>query len=206
MQEVKETQVPQLYQIGGDKRILQSRSCIYSAMRILLNEKPFHKISVSELTKKAGVGRATFYRNFTELEDVLRQHCKDLFKLYRIYKSEHCTISSYEEKEEGEGLIEFFDFWKTHYDMIEILVISGRQQILNDFMESLSQEDLREMMEIKGMSDVDRTYFLTIIRSMLVGVLLQWISRDRIESSEELSGHLLRPFRMFRDKYSVQGN
>ena len=37
----------------------------------LLKEKPISKISIEELTKKADVGRATFFRHFDSKEELL---------------------------------------------------------------------------------------------------------------------------------------
>ena len=52
---------------------------ITAAILSLLEEKPLSEISISELCDQAGVGRASFYRNFQEKEDVLRAYIKGLF-------------------------------------------------------------------------------------------------------------------------------
>lgn len=44
------------------------------AMLSLLSEKPIEDISISELIDRAGVGRASFYRNFKSKEDVLQKY------------------------------------------------------------------------------------------------------------------------------------
>jgi AcrR family transcriptional regulator len=50
-----------------------TRSYIFKAYLKLLESKPFEKISVSEITKKAGVSRMSFYRNFSSKEDLTFQ-------------------------------------------------------------------------------------------------------------------------------------
>jgi AcrR family transcriptional regulator len=40
----------------------------------LMGNTAFNKITVTDITKKAGVGRVSFYRNFDSKEDVLRAH------------------------------------------------------------------------------------------------------------------------------------
>lgn len=42
------------------------------ALVSLIHEKPFGEITVSEVTRRAGVSRITFYRNFNTKEDLLR--------------------------------------------------------------------------------------------------------------------------------------
>ena len=39
----------------------------------LLEDKSFEKISVSELVERAGIGRVSFYRNFSNKEEVLKR-------------------------------------------------------------------------------------------------------------------------------------
>ena len=48
----------------------------------LLKEKPISKISIEELTKKADVGRATFFRHFDSKEDLLSYRLVEIYKEY----------------------------------------------------------------------------------------------------------------------------
>ena len=44
----------------------------------LMEKKNFNEISITELTKRAGVGRVSFYRNFEDKKDVLRNYLNDI--------------------------------------------------------------------------------------------------------------------------------
>ena len=46
---------------------------ITAALLALLKEKPLSDISVSELTGKAEIGRVSFYRNYQNKEDILKE-------------------------------------------------------------------------------------------------------------------------------------
>lgn len=46
----------------------------------LLSEKPMNDITISELVETAGVGRASFYRNYGQKEDILKAHIDNLFR------------------------------------------------------------------------------------------------------------------------------
>lgn len=50
----------------------RTKEYIAEALFQLMKEKPYESINVSGITKKAGVGRATFYRYFKSKEDILR--------------------------------------------------------------------------------------------------------------------------------------
>ena len=47
------------------------RESITEALLILMKQKPFAQINITEIVQKAGVGRVTFYRNYSSKEDVL---------------------------------------------------------------------------------------------------------------------------------------
>lgn len=46
----------------------------------LIQDKPVGDISISELCDLAGIGRASFYRNFESKEDILRGYINKIFK------------------------------------------------------------------------------------------------------------------------------
>ncbi|WP_369528982.1 TetR/AcrR family transcriptional regulator, partial [Dubosiella newyorkensis] len=41
------------------------RSCIFEALMILLQQKRYEEITVSEIANKAGVSRMTYYRTYS---------------------------------------------------------------------------------------------------------------------------------------------
>ena len=66
----------------GDICIMKERSVtsdITDALFELLKTKELPQITVTELIKKAGVCRASFYRNFYLTEDVIRQYGSDMY-------------------------------------------------------------------------------------------------------------------------------
>ena len=49
------------------------RESIQQALIILMNQKKFNDISITELCKKAGVSRMAFYNNYNSKDDLLKQ-------------------------------------------------------------------------------------------------------------------------------------
>lgn len=54
-----------------DPRIARTQQDLFSALDELLSEKPFREISVSDLARRADVGRQTFYRHFDSIGAML---------------------------------------------------------------------------------------------------------------------------------------
>jgi AcrR family transcriptional regulator len=56
----------------ADSRAVRTRAQIDSAFVMLLHRRSYDNMHVSDITRKAGVGRATFYAHFTSKDDLLR--------------------------------------------------------------------------------------------------------------------------------------
>lgn len=54
------------------------KECITTALLELMDFQSFESITITQLTRKAGVSRVSFYRNFAGKEDVIRQHLANL--------------------------------------------------------------------------------------------------------------------------------
>lgn len=48
-----------------------TRDCAFLALTRLIQQKPISDISITELTRKAGISRTAFYKNYASVEDVL---------------------------------------------------------------------------------------------------------------------------------------
>ncbi len=54
--------------------------CIYQALIQLMEIKPYEDITITDITKKAGVSRMAYYRNYREKDDILIDHLKKTLK------------------------------------------------------------------------------------------------------------------------------
>lgn len=63
----------------NDPRVIRSRQLLQKALLELLRESPFQFISVSDLTKRAKLNRATFYLHYLDKFDLLAKTARDTF-------------------------------------------------------------------------------------------------------------------------------
>ena len=59
---------------------LSAKERITEEFFILLKEKPCKNISVSEIVKKCGINRSTFYRNYTDIFDLYDKTCDEVIE------------------------------------------------------------------------------------------------------------------------------
>lgn len=63
-----------------DRRTRYTKMVICDALLTLMEQKPFGKISVTEVCKKAEINRGTFYLHYLDLEDVLDQLLQEILE------------------------------------------------------------------------------------------------------------------------------
>ncbi len=77
-----------------------TRNCIETALILLMDEKEYEEITISELTRKAGVSRTAYYRNYESKDDILNTLLSSLiadviqamtqFSYSRNFIGKHC--------------------------------------------------------------------------------------------------------------------
>ena len=139
----------------------------------LLKEKSIQEISVSDLTDRAGVGRVSFYRNYSDKEDVLRQESARLLQQWGILF------------ESGQGDVEYshvflslFDYLKQNRDFYTVLCDAGLSSILMDTVVATARLN-PDMPNLEA-------YLKSFWAYGIFGWIKEWIQRGMIESGEEL--------------------
>lgn len=98
---------------------VRSREMITQALWELLAMKPYSQITVTDITAQAGLGRKTFYRNYTEKDEIIRNYLDGLCGLF-LDKFQSTPPSSYYEF----GFI-VFSFWEPYAEKMHFLHKKG---------------------------------------------------------------------------------
>ncbi len=73
MEGIRKLSNEELLKLSNDESKRITKESIITAVIILCAKKPFERITVTEIVKKAGVSRTAFYRNYASKEDVLKE-------------------------------------------------------------------------------------------------------------------------------------
>ncbi len=132
-----------MYQ-GCNKTALCSQKCIAEGFYELLREKEYSRITVSEICKKSGVSRQTFYSLFSSKENIV---AFILSKEYSFNPNEECDCSGHPTlKELSRG---FSSFIVQKSDFIDLL---EKNNIIY-----LMQESLYHSFKTCGTSDISQS-------------------------------------------------
>ena len=171
-----ETNRGALYQVmnaSNQEKNNYVRSQILKTVLEMMKEQDFNGIVISNLTDRACVGRASFYRNFASKEDVLRQEANHLASVWkqRYESQEHASPS--------EILISLLDFYKEHSDFYLALYWAG--------LENIVLNTLLEQIEISPELPNAVAYLRSSIAYLIFGWIVEWMKRGMPESGTELA-------------------
>ncbi|MCI8335978.1 MAG: TetR/AcrR family transcriptional regulator [Peptococcaceae bacterium] len=175
-----------MYHIKEDKRCLTSAQLITEGLSDCLMEKDFNKITVTDIQRKTGVSRATFYRLFDDMSDILAFQCDQCFdQIYQTcLKNGVVSIPML--------LNEFLLFWMEHIQLLEIIMKINRSDIFFS-CHMRHFEQLRQCASKLEEQDYLDEYYVAISSGMMISVLVTWLKRGKQETAEEIRG-ILRIF------------
>lgn len=163
------------------KTVITYRDTVKEAIAIataqLLEKKAFEKISVQEIVTRAGVGRSSFYRNFTSKEDVLITY------LQAFVEGEPLATVNSREGWYGYMTARFKKFREAKPFFLAL----RRDHLLPLLYLSVRRSTKRLIAQFGLYSNAYQSAFFS---SACVGVVILWMENGFRESEEELAGLL----------------
>ncbi|MEJ8302769.1 TetR/AcrR family transcriptional regulator [Saccharibacillus sacchari] len=159
--------------MGNEELKQLSKASIQEAFLLLLEERAWERISITDIIGKAGVSRMTYYRHFASKEDILIQ----LFDAFLQTVSDH-TPQSLTQANKRIFLTELFTVIRQYKTYIRLLILNdpyiGMIHRANRFYLDRASDDPAVQLKLLG--------FIGLI--MNIG--FYWVRRGCEESVEEL--------------------
>lgn len=155
-----------------------TKECLQTALIYLMGEKPFEKITITELVKRSGVSRTAFYRNYNSKEEILNEISDELTKMI-------ANAFSKSEKEENtyELYREMFALMRKHSKELGLLIDAGMSRDL--FMRILDIVNSEKL-------SAEQTYYLKGLIGANVSICISWYINGMKEPDEEMAEVLLQ--------------
>lgn len=164
-----------MFHIKDDKRSRTSAWMIIDALEQCLQIHPFEEISITEVCETATVSRATFYRLFDTLVDVV------------AYRYE-CFVAEFnkDNSQTFDQLMEqLFSIWMAHTDILEMILRINRSDILFDCHRRQMSHVQKKLQ--KWNTGVEITeYHMSVLTGILIGVITAWTREGKQESAEQV--------------------
>ena len=167
-----------------DRRIRYTKKVIKDTFIELLEQKPINKITVTELCTQCEINRATFYRYYDDVYDLMEklksQYVGELKEAISISKDDY-TISGFTS--------EILEVILKHKELSRILFsLKNGKDFLDDVLIIAHQKCIEKWSRYgKNVPQEQVGYISTFITAGTIGILNEWIQNDFKESSAEIA-------------------
>lgn len=168
-----------------DRRVKYTKKVIKDTFLKLLDEKDIKKITVSEICKLSDINRATFYRYYLDVFDLLdsieEEFVNELKTAYKPNKDDTKTIYEF-----SKALLTVF---LENKELVKILFNTNNNlSFLNDILE-IAYTRCKERWEkdLPNLSQEDMEYASIFIFNGALGVLNFWVKNDFDKNIDEIS-------------------
>lgn len=177
-----------MYHIKDDQRSIRSGEMIYEGLVALMGEKDFATITVSDLVDAAKVGRTTFYRNFDEIEDVLRMRSDQVIEGFLGY------LQTYRQQHIDESpttiLKPVLRYFYLHSELVELLMKAKRIYIFEEAMLNRFEPFKSIVGAFYGVEENYVDYVMAVRIGGVTNILIHWIETGKKQSPDELADKL----------------
>lgn len=165
---------------GHQRQREESRRMIEQALFSLMEEKDFARITVSEIAKRADVGRRTFYRLYRDKEQVLHGYFE---KMCGEYRSAYPKLKKYDVRQIAG---DFFEFWNGYRDFLLLMHRSGLDAMLYYELSRAAGEIIENRIAEEGGWEPDELgYFADYTAGGFLFLLYRWIDSGMKEPPGE---------------------
>lgn len=176
-----------------DMRIKYTREWTFEALSKLLEHKPYHEITISEIIERAGISRATFYRNFNSKDDVVR------LKVQMFFHQFHQDILGvYKQTGEVDEQLLIFAFFKQvdeQEQVIDTVIQTNLEYTMVEGILSIINYHKDRFYELVQTNKRTEDYTMDIVASSCWTLLSRWHKSGKEESPKKLARIYLSAFR-----------
>ena len=178
-----------MYHVSNDKRSQKSAHLIWEGMEKALQEKTLRKLRVTDIYEKSFVSRATFYRLFDSVEDVLAYEC-DLIYLQLTEAVQNEVFDSKQAL-----FVSLIEKWLEQEVLIKTLVENNLVSVI--YETHMKNRELTKNVFLRGstISDKEADYLSAILATLIPASVNIWYLHGKMDTPNEIYdavGHSLK--------------
>lgn len=164
--------------------------CFFEAAMKLMEEKPFQKITVKEITDQAGFSRMTYYRHYSNKEDILSNHIdRSSRNILKHFQNRKSIVDDYD------FLMMFFSAFRSEKSFLRNIIDSNLTYLLLDAFKMNAFRMIKDYSSYTNNPDQRfDSYKIHFIAGGLFEVLIEWAKADMRTSDEEMAKKMIGYF------------
>ena len=155
-----------MYHIPNDRRALRSADTLYHGLLDSLKTKSYIDVTVRDLCVVSGVSRATFYRLFDNISDILTWKC-EMILLQALEQAESCQFPA--------ALESFVNAWFDNRRLMETLIQCDRTEILYEVHEKHIEDFRVAVLSDIEVSEIQSDYLSSVLAAILPAAFRMWV-------------------------------
>ena len=169
------------------KRKTTTKTDLKGALTRLLREKDFEAISVSDITREAGVNRGTFYLHYVDKFDMMNQLINEILQNILILLKE----GNPKNKEEAlPSIVKIFEYLREDFDFIHAMTLNRfnyTTKLIHDFLYELTKQITPIQETIQSVYPLPADYATEVFIYSNSAIFIHWIQKGAVESPEEIA-------------------
>lgn len=157
----------------GNRRILYTQKVIKESLLELLKEKDIHKVTVTDICKRADINRGTFYAHYKDAYDLLETMENEFFD----------TAYGYIKDYSNEALLKVLYAIKDNKDLCRIIFCTQvDSKSLNKIFAIATKIDAKSM--INENNNIYADYIIKYAIGGVIAIVKNWLENDLKEEPE----------------------
>lgn len=175
------------------QRNTKTLSKIQSVFIQLLKEKGFDNLTVSDISRLAGINRGTFYLHYEDKYDLLNSMLQETIVTIENILNQPLASNSLLKGDElvpYDALLEVMEYVLEHRDFIEAMVSSNSNDFINklqETIESVVNYQLNNTTVHFNQIGIPDDYAREILLGSVVSIILLWIKKGFVEEPEQIT-------------------
>jgi AcrR family transcriptional regulator len=169
-----------------DLRSRRTRKWLQEALLILMKDKSFRDIQVTEIADRAEVSRPAFYLHFHSKEELLLSHVDTVFDEFYASLSSEVKIGDVDRK--GVSIL-LFKYWEKHADTLKMIFKAENDTVLLKRLRSyvaIIMADLRIGKRGSSSESKSEGYIVDFVAGGAYMLLKRWIMDDMPYTVEQM--------------------
>jgi AcrR family transcriptional regulator len=172
-----------------DLRVQRTHKLILDALLDLTVAKGFAALTVSDITKYAGINRATFYRHYKDKFDLLDSYARTVYELLEAPPEANVRKSSkVDANQVFQRLVAIFEHIRANARFYRLMLGKNGDATFTDRIRQYIEIRIRRSLPAKLPKDETAVdMYVSYSSSASIGAVLWWLEHDMPYTAEEMA-------------------
>lgn len=172
------------------RNAVRSRRMIREAFVELLHEKPFEKITATDIINRSGLNRSTFYAHYPDVKGIIDEITGEIFTMFRQMLSE-MDFSSFMNDPEP-NLKKVVVFLEENQELYRLL---GQSDMSLIYLEQMKKMLIQQVLEtpnlpMEGLSEISIEIRIRMLLSGVIDAYKEWLAGGINCTLEEMTSEV----------------